>query len=177
MSLILRQGKMGMGVEPALMTCQVINRVGTGLVQGDVLMLDMDNTAYDNDADDGGIFGNGITPAASGTSGSSVGGIFWPYVATTSGTSTASGTRVDAVLAGICKVRCKNTSGHASAKGQLLRITNAAFSRNPEIDDAITAATSLCKRLGFNLEAHGAGATVTSVNCLFYGLDFSGFTA
>lgn len=176
MTLFLRMGKMGMGVEPALMHCQVLQRVGTALLAGEVLMLDMSNSSFDNDADDGGMFGNAITPAATGTGGVT-GAVCWPYVATTSGSGTASGTRVDAVIGGITKVRCRNTAGSGTVKGQIMRMPLSSLTRQPEIDEPFLAADNVGKKLGFTLEATPVTATPASINCLFWGLDMSGFTA
>src|SRR5688572_10140798 len=76
----LQTGRLGFGFAMRPVPCKIVNRVGPTLAVGEILMLDLENVAYDADADEGGVLGNGITPAAAGTGGAALVGVTWPMV-------------------------------------------------------------------------------------------------
>lgn len=116
MYFVLREGRVSMGIELARFEVSVIQRVGTTLLVGDVLMLDLDNTTYSSDATESGIYGNAIAPSASG-SGGTIAGLLWPFVLVTTGAGSASGTRVNALAFGHGKGNVTNAGTLAALKG------------------------------------------------------------
>lgn len=65
----LKTAKNGPGADPMRMPGSLINRVGTALRVGEILMCDFDNQTYDDSAGPTGCLGNGIMPATTSPTG------------------------------------------------------------------------------------------------------------
>lgn len=165
----LSTGKMGFGMYPERVPVKLVNRVGTALLVGEVLMCDMENTAYDSTAFETGVFGNGITPAVSGTGGLAAVGLNWPMAVVTGGQGSAAGTVVDCLAQGITTVRAVNVPAAAMPKGAMLVYLPATSGRNPDCKNAALAAAD--RPLGYLLSTHTAAATVETVTAFFQGLE------
>lgn len=162
----IQTGKLGFGIWPQPMHAKLVQRVGTSLLAGELLMLDLENSAYDLGATQTGVFGNGITPAAAGTGGAATLGVHWPMALAVNGTGTASGTIIDVLVAGIGTVRCQNTSGLAAIKGLAYEVV--VGSRNPNVRNV--AFTQATRPLGFLLTTHTSGTGVEAVTASFNGI-------
>lgn len=162
---VVRDGKLAFGLEPARISCSIVNRVGSALVYGDCLMLDLENQSYDTDADEGGVFGNGITPA---TSTSGVGTLAYPLVLVVGGGATAAGTVVPCIAQGIQTNVMVTNNGTAAAGG------NKGYGLRPvstsRVLDLVNSSGSnrLC---GIALSTHTTALTAESMTVFFDGLN------
>lgn len=172
MYFVLREGRVSMGVELARFEVSGINRVGTALLAGEVLMCDLDNTTYNSDATDGGIYGNWISPAAAG-SGGSASGLLWPFVMVTSGAGTASGTRINALAYGHGKGSVTNAGALAALKGYGL-INAGGGTRTMALANAISAIGN--KKLGWvsGPTTHTSGTGAETIDVYFNGMGLTG---
>lgn len=168
MYFVLREGRMSMGVELARFEVNVIQRVGTTLLSGDTLMLDLDNTTYTSDATDGGIYGNAIAPAAAG-SGGSASGLLWPFILAQSGSGSASGTRITALAFGHGKANVTNASALAALKGYGL-INAGGGVKTMALANAVSAIAN--KKLGWvsGPTTHTAAVGSESIDVYFNGM-------
>lgn len=91
----------GPGIDPDVIPKSIINRVGTALRVGEVLMLDFDNQSYDTTATITGCLGNGVTPnSTSPSTGNAIGYLMYPMVLVTKIANSASGEPVDCIVQG-----------------------------------------------------------------------------
>lgn len=172
MFFVLREGRVSMGVELARFEVSGINRVGTAVAAGEVLMCDLDNTTYLSDASEGGIYGNWISPSASGSGGSSA-GLMWPFVMVTSGQGTPAGTRINALAFGHGKGSVTNVGSLAALKGYGL-INAGGGTRTMALSNAVAAIGN--KKLGWvsGPTTHTAGTGAELIDVYFNGMGLTG---
>ena len=66
MAFFVKEGKVGLGCKPADIPGELINRAAGASLLGEPLYCDISNTSYETDADEGGVYGNGISGVAGG---------------------------------------------------------------------------------------------------------------
>lgn len=158
---VIRDGRLGFGCEPASIPVKVVNRVGTSLLTGETLMCDILNSAYDSDADEGGVFGNGITPTAGNHD-----LMFAPIVLTTGGGGTASGTVISGIVHGVATARVTNLDGLSQIRRA---IEQATAVRNPDV--APNAYSATVRYVGYQVGTpHTTATGVENITVSFNGL-------
>lgn len=155
----IRKGRMAFGAEVAPEPSYLINRTAGASLSYEPLMCDIANTAYDLDADEGGVFGNGITPAADATW---TGNYLYAPFACVQRAGIGVGFRVEVRFMGITKVR-------ATAAAPVVRasIIYSAGVRHVALNAANR--TMAQRGLGWMHDAHG-GTGVETPTCVFLGL-------
>lgn len=148
MFMSMKRAGGGPGIDPDYVPKSIINRVGTALRVGEVLMLDFDNQTYDTTATRTGCLGNGITPATAGTTGNAVALLAYPMVLVTKIPNSASGEPVDCIVQGWGTSIQSNSGAVAATIAALGVMVNT--SRVMNVTNAY-AATSRCCMLNRTL--------------------------
>ena len=160
---IIRDGKLGFGCEPARVTGALINRVGSASLAYEPLMCDVINTSYDIDADEGGVFGNGITPYADTTLGLWTSLYLVAPMAIVQEAGVANGSPVRVIFSG--PTACRVNSGSASARANLTYAQSQRY-----LTLTLGARTLAIRFVGFSISAHGGTGTETLSSFYFSGL-------
>lgn len=155
------QVKLGFGIEFAPIGGALVFRPSsvTSLV-GEPLMCDISNTSYDTDADEGGIFGNGITPTDGAVN--TIDYITAPHALVIEA-GIATGSRVQ-VMFQHPNISARLTSGSALARA--LVHTTTAQRYFLAIGSSLPAGRRV---MGSTVAAHG-GTGTESVNMHFCGI-------
>lgn len=158
MGFVVRDGKLGFGLEPARITLAGINRGAAASVTGNLYMCDTANTSYDLDADEGGVFGNFIVPTADATWTQNI--VISP-IACALEAGIAVGSPMRLIAHGTTQVLC--SAGGAVARGHI-HVTSASHVATPIVNGS--AAT--VRAVGFTNEAYTAGTVL--LKCYFTGI-------
>ena len=150
MSWTIKEGKLAMGFEVAIFDGYLIQRTGAASILGAPLMCDIGNTTYDQDADEGGIFGNAITPITTSAT-FTHDYLIAPMACTTQG-GVATANRVQVRFQGLVQARVN--AGAAVARARLDISTGNTYATT-----ALGADTLAGRSYGLMIGAHGGTGT------------------